>query len=673
MVRPLRLTALLATALLGTAVILAHDDDGKTRDRQAPYRGPGFVSPLAANGSPLLNANGGSQNNSAPFSSFNVKLLAWQPVGTWGATAGNSCTGYTSPSGREYAIIGVSNGTAFVDITVPGSPVQAGFITGPTSTWRDIRTYSTYAYAVSEAGSGIQVINIANIDAHSVTLVGTVTTGPTPAATHTLEIDKVNGYLYRSGGGSNGLRIYNLNPNPAAPAYLTSWTTRYVHEVTIVTYTTGTYAGKTFAFACSGDNGGWANPGLDILDVTNLPTITPVSRPTWPNAQYSHQCTLSSDKKYLYLDDELYVPNNGGPTITILYDIQNLSTPIFKGTFTNGNPAIPHNQYVKGNLLFQSNYRSGLHVYDLSANPLAPTEVAWFDTYPADNNPQFNGLWNNYAFFPSGVVIGSDIESGLFVWWVGSPLLSFSYPNGLPGTIPSSGFALKVQINESTPGALSPATPALHYNAGTGWVTSGMIALGGGLYDAYFPPLACNTPVSYYVTASSTNNIVWSDPDNAPTSTNGTVVNCPPPPTNYCTPKTNSLGCVPAIGSTGTPSVSAGSGFTITGSNVRNQKPGLLFYGINGQASTPFQGGTLCVNSPVKRTPASYSGGTPLPASDCTGVYGIDFNTFVSGGSDPSLQVVGTVVDSQWWGRDPGFAAPNNTTLTNGREFTMQP
>jgi hypothetical protein len=144
----------------------------------------------------------------------------------------------------------------------------------------------------------------------------------------------------------------------------------------------------------------------------------------------------------------------------------------------------------------------------------------------------------------------------------------------------------------------------------------------------------------------------------------------------YCTAKTNSLGCLPAIGSSGTPSASAGGGFTITCSNVRNNKSGLLFYGVDGQAANPFQGGTLCVASPIKRTPGLYSGGS-VSGNDCSGVYAIDFNAFASGalGGNPlaALQVPGTLVDSQWWGRDPGFASPNNTTLSDGLHFSICP
>jgi hypothetical protein len=148
-------------------------------------------------------------------------------------------------------------------------------------------------------------------------------------------------------------------------------------------------------------------------------------------------------------------------------------------------------------------------------------------------------------------------------------------------------------------------------------------------------------------------------------------------PVTYCVAKTNSLGCVPSISSTGIPSASSSSGFVVRGSNVRNQKAGLLFYGVTGRAAIPFQNGTLCVNPPIKRTPATNSNGSALPTNDCTGVYQIDMNCFAAGscGGVPlaALTSAGTVVNCQWWGRDPGFAAPNNTTLTNGLEYIVCP
>jgi hypothetical protein len=128
------------------------------------------------------------------------------------------------------------------------------------------------------------------------------------------------------------------------------------------------------------------------------------------------------------------------------------------------------------------------------------------------------------------------------------------------------------------------------------------------------------------------------------------------------------------MGSSGVPSACAGSGFVICAGNVRNNMSGLLFYGINGPRARPFLGGLHCVQTPTKRTPASSSAGTPV-GNDCSGVYAIDFNAFAQGhaGGNPlaALRVPGTQINCQWWGRDPGFAAPNNTTLSDGLEFVI--
>jgi uncharacterized membrane protein len=143
---------------------------------------------------------------------------------------------------------------------------------------------------------------------------------------------------------------------------------------------------------------------------------------------------------------------------------------------------------------------------------------------------------------------------------------------------------------------------------------------------------------------------------------------------SYCTPKTNALGCVPAISSSGVPSATAGAGFVVRSSQMRNAKPGLFLYTTAGPASAPFQGGTLCVASPIRRSVGLNSQGSPS-GSDCTGVFSIDFNAFARGllGGSPAaaLSTPGTVVHSQFWGRDPGFPAPNNSQLSDGLRFTI--
>lgn len=141
-----------------------------------------------------------------------------------------------------------------------------------------------------------------------------------------------------------------------------------------------------------------------------------------------------------------------------------------------------------------------------------------------------------------------------------------------------------------------------------------------------------------------------------------------PPISIYCSAKTNSAGCVPAIAATGNPSASAGSGFMIDTSNVLDNVLGLYFYSKSGPSNLPFHGGTLCAQQPLVRTMLQHSGGT----APCGGSFSIDFNAYVASGKDPAL-VAGQGVWAQTWSRDPAFAPPNDTSLSDAVSFTLCP
>jgi len=514
-----RFALTLLAAFVAAPFALAHDGDPKILDKRPAYQGPGWRNALKRQ-----HAQGGGQAQLGigdQFARSNVTLLAWMPLSDFGVGSGgngNSCFGYTSPSGREYALFGHSNGTAVVEITSPGNPVIVGQIAGPTSLWRDIRVFGTYAYAGSEGGGGIQVIDLANVDGGVVTLANSVSTGGS-TATHTLEINTASGRLYRAGGGGNGLRIYNLNGSGASPTYLGAWPDRYVHEAQVVTYPTGGPGGgpRELAICCGGLGSGYTDTGIDIVDVTNAAAPVHLLHVVYGSPNYSHQAWLSPDRQFLFHNDEV-----DGRPFTRVFNASNLNQPIpvltYVGEYQNG-VTVDHNLYTKDSRVFHANYRSGLRVFDTASGVTTPTLVSWFDTFPADDSTGYNGLWNNYPYFPSGVVIGSDLESGLFVWWVGDPQIDFAFPQGAPTELNPAGDAAIVQIVQNTAGILQAGTPTLYWSTGGAYTPVALTSLGGDLYGAEFPPIACGSSVNYYVSATGTNGIVWTAPENAPSST----------------------------------------------------------------------------------------------------------------------------------------------------------
>jgi choice-of-anchor B domain-containing protein len=335
---------------------------------------------------------------------------------------------------REYAIIGLRNGTGVVNVTDPANPIIVGHIAGVTSQWREVKVYQfwnatasrwdAYAYVTTEgAGGGIQIIDLTQLPA-SVSLAGTWTGVST---SHTDQISNINftdnvandqnfpPILYISGANTGGLRFVSL-ANPTSLTEVGSWNTG--------TYSHDTYP-HVFRDAHANQCAPGHNPcevvfsfsgtaGLKIIDVTNKSAPVTLSTLTYAQLGYTHSGWISSDGNYIFLHDELDEGNFGLNSTIRTIDITSLTAPTVSNIYTGPTLAIDHNGYTIGNKFYFSNYTRGIGVLDVT-NPNAPVQLSYFDTYPTTNSATFNGAWGVYPFLPSGNILISDIQRGLIV------------------------------------------------------------------------------------------------------------------------------------------------------------------------------------------------------------------------------------------------------------------
>lgn len=354
----------------------------------------------------------------------NVVLLAHVDLQTMGAEAGNDIWGWTDPvTGREYALMGLADGTAFVDVTDPAYPAYLGKL--PThnhnSIWRDIKVYGDYAFVVSEAdGHGMQVFDLTRLRDVAPTQ-GPVTFTEDAhygriGHSHNIAINEATGTAYiignrESEGCAGGLHMVDIR-DPLNPTFAGCFSEDgYTHDVQCVVYEGPDEAhhGREICFAANEDT-------VTIVDVTDREEPVMLSQAVYPNVAYSHQGWLTEDQRYFVANDELDEMRYGNTTRTLIFDVSDLGAPEFIGAYLAEVPSIDHNLYVRGERVYAANYRSGLRVLDASRvaeGELA--EVAFFDSFPSDDSNQFGGAWSTYPFFASGTVLISDMQSGLFV------------------------------------------------------------------------------------------------------------------------------------------------------------------------------------------------------------------------------------------------------------------
>ncbi len=321
----------------------------------------------------------------------------------------NEVWGYEQ-NGREYAILGSTMGVHFFDITDTTIIDYIDFVAGNNSpnVHREFNSYRNYLYIVGDQGnSGLQVVDMQYLpdSVHVVYNDDSLT-----IRAHELHIDSAMQKLYLFGvnsellspGTSVGYPAMILDiSNPSNPQYLSMFT----HN--IITYVHDGYVKNDTAFFHSGYDGLYYGYMGDPQNPVELDVM-----PFYLDQGYNHSGWLTPDGKYYVMIDETQ-----GMRIKTIDMQPGLNFFSVCGLYEAGvGPFnMAHNPHIKGNYLYTSYYQDGIRVFDIT-NACSPTEVAWYDTWPADAlEDEYRGAWGVYAFLPSGKILVADMQTGLYV------------------------------------------------------------------------------------------------------------------------------------------------------------------------------------------------------------------------------------------------------------------
>lgn len=373
-------------------------------------------------------------NEANIFGCDEVDLVSFLPIKAIGGQRGtrlNDVWGWTDPdTNREYALVGRTDGTSFVDVTEAANPVFLGDLPltegAQASSWRDIKVYNNHAYIVADnaANHGMQVFDLTRLrDVTEPQMFEADGVYDRIASAHNIVINEESGFGYSVGSSSGGetcgggLHMIDLR-NPKNPTFAGCFQdmatgragTGYSHDAQCVNYV-GPDADYEGAEICFGSN----ETALSIADVTDKANPVAISNAAYPNVAYAHQGWLTEDHRYFYMNDEGDEASGSAThTRTMVWDVSDLDDPQLLKEHMGTTTSIDHNLYVDGDLMYQSNYTSGLRILDVS-DPENPVEVGFFDTSPWDNDEaSFNGSWSNYPFFESGTIVVTSIGEGLF-------------------------------------------------------------------------------------------------------------------------------------------------------------------------------------------------------------------------------------------------------------------
>lgn len=318
-----------------------------------------------------------------------------------GQTLANIC-GYVQ-NGKEYALLGASKGMIIMDVTNPDKPTQIAQIPGPDNLWKEIKVYQHYAYVTSEGGGGLQIVDMAQLS-NKDSIPYKSYTGDGDLSTlgkiHALHIDVPKGVVYcfgSSGTLTNGAIMLDIKTDPWNPKYLGIVNKDYIHDGFAENDTL--YAGHIYR----GDMEIWYTG-----DKKNPVSLGKVRTPT----AFTHNIWLSNNHQYAFTTDE----NNN--SFLGSYDVSDPSDIKFLDKISHniGSGAVIHNTHVLNDYAISSYYTEGVTIHDVH-RPDNLVEVAHYDTYDLPLNPgaPFEGAWGVYPFLPSGNLIISNIDEGLYI------------------------------------------------------------------------------------------------------------------------------------------------------------------------------------------------------------------------------------------------------------------
>jgi choice-of-anchor B domain-containing protein len=406
-------------------------DDGKMRYlEQVADDPPDWVDGL---GLDSLAATGAecTDGMAGPFPCENVDLASIVALPELGGPTGNDVWGWTDPdTGDEYALMGTSAGTAFVDVTEPTAPDVVGVMPSQSveglPLWRDIKVYGDHAFVVSEHdGHGMQVFDLNRLRSGAdLGVAGNVFTpdavyfGPEDTQvgnTHNVWINEDTGFAYLVGTDTcaGGLHMVDVN-EPTDPRFAGCFDEDgYTHDVECLIYEgpDADHVGQEICFASNEDS-------VTIVDVTDKSDPQVVSRTEYATSAYTHQGALTPGGDWFLFNDELdETSGTVDDTTTYILDVEDLDAPGEPVPYSHDTRSIDHNLYVDDRYVHQANYNVGLRILEWNDELLSQgqlDEVAFFDVVPGVDVSEFAGAWSSFDF-DSGTVVVSTIEAGLFV------------------------------------------------------------------------------------------------------------------------------------------------------------------------------------------------------------------------------------------------------------------